>query len=434
MNSIKDMWAMVLEDLKNSLDSPVIYNVWFAPIEIVSFDGIKVELAASAFMKKIIEQQFMPKLYESFKNVLGFDVQIVFVDPVSVSESENEKTEEKSIEEINTFETFVVGSSNNFAYSAAKAVAENPVVTYNPLFIYGSSGLGKTHLLSAIRHEIQKSHPETTVIMTRGEDFVNLIVESINNQTMNRVHEKFRNCDVLLVDDIQFIANKTATQEEFFHTFNALADEKKQIVLTSDRPPKEIEDLAERLRSRFESGLTADIQAPDFETRMAIVNRKAAVLGLDIPGDVVEFIADKIKNNVRQLEGAVKKIHALVTIERSSINIAMAQSAIKDMAGNSLPVDVLIEKLIAESARTYGVTPADIVSSKRDQKTARARQVAIYTVRKCTDLTQNEISNYFGGRDRTAILYSINLIGDEIELDRGLKRTVENIIRNAQEQ
>lgn len=436
MESLNEMWGLVCEELKRSLND-VIYNIWFAPIEIISFDGEKVELAVSDFKKTTIEKQFGQSLKDAFRAVLGFDIEIVMVDPEkAVVDVEKNVSADKitSGSKDNTFETFVVGGSNRFAYVAAKAMAEEPVVEYNPLFIWGSSGLGKTHLLCAIKNSVLEKNPDANIVFTRGEDFVNLIVEGINKKNMNPIHEKFRNCDVLLVDDIQFIAGKTATQEEFFHTFNALHAEGKKIVLTADSSPKEIPDLADRLVSRFEWGLQADIQAPDFETRMAIVQRKASALGLDLPQEVAEYIAEKVKTNIRQLEGAVKKIHALVNLEGTSISIAMAQNAIKDLASEGLPTTELVKKLIAETARTFGVPQEDITSKKKDAKTAKARQIAIYAIRECTELTQQEISEYFGGRDRTAIHYAIEKTGPLIEKESGLRKTLENIIKNAKEQ
>lgn len=438
MESLKEMWQLVCERLKASCGE-VIYDIWFKPLEIISFDGSKAEIAASEFVKRVIEQKFIGELTEAFKAAMGFDVEVKIVDPNEAAKAAAPQPDRSvgstslSIEK-NTFETFVVGSSNKFAHAAAQAVAATPGAAYNPLFIYGNSGLGKTHLLCAISNEIKSKNPNADIIFTRGEDFVSLIVDGIKEKTMKEIHNKYRNCDVLLVDDIQFIAGKESTQEEFFHTFNALTQDGKQIVLASDRAPKDIEILDERLRNRFEWGLIADIQPPDIETRMAIIQRKADTLGLELPPDVVQFVAEKIKANIRQLEGAVKKINALVNIEGSSINIAMAQNAIRDIMTDSRPVSSIVSNIISETARTFGVPQADIISKKKDAKTARARQVAIYIVREITDLTQKEISEYFGGRDRTTILYSYETIAKDSANDSALKKTIEKIIKNVQEQ
>ena len=433
------MWQLVCEHLKKSCGE-VIYEIWFSPLEISSFDGMTVKIATSEFKRKIIEQQFGNELREAFKQVMGFEVAVELIDAATVVKekpapevSAGAGATSLSIEK-NTFSTFVVGSSNRFAHAAAQAVAATPGAAYNPLFIYGNSGLGKTHLLCAISNEVKKNNPDADIIFTRGEDFVNLIVDGIQRNRMHEIHQKYRNCDVLVVDDIQFIAGRASTQEEFFHTFNALTQEGKQIVLASDRMPKDIEILDERLRNRFEWGLIADIQPPDIETRMAIIKRKADILGLPLPDDVVQFVAEKIKTNIRQLEGAVKKINALVNIEGAAINIAMAQSAIKDLMSDSRPVSAIVNNIIAETARTFGVPQNDIISKKKDAKTARARQIAIYVVREMTDLTQKEISEYFGGRDRTTILYSVETVAKECEKDSMLKRTVDIIIKNVQEQ
>ncbi len=435
MESLNEMWSLVCEELKRSLND-VIYNIWFEPIEIIGFDGAKVELSVSEFKKTTIEKQFDDNLKEAFKNVLGFEPEIIFVTQPKPSDNMSASSIDQGLSESesNTFETFVVGPSNRFAFNAAKAVADEPAFKYSPLFIYGSSGLGKTHLLCAIKNAMLKRNPNYNIILTRGEDFVNVIVEGIRRNDMTSIHDKYRNCDVLLVDDIQFIAGKEQTQEEFFHTFNALSAEGKQIVLVSDSMPKDITGLAERLRTRFEQGLIADIQPPDFETRVAIVQRKADALGLEMPRDVVEFIAEKVKTNIRQLEGTVKKIHALTNLEGSPITIAMAQSAIKDIASQGLPTEELVSKLIAETARTFSVPQDDIISKKKDAKTAKARQVAVYCIRECTDLTQQEISEYLGGRDRTAIHYAIDKIAEMAERDSSLRRTIDNIIKNAKEQ
>ncbi|MBQ2904881.1 MAG: chromosomal replication initiator protein DnaA [Clostridia bacterium] len=439
MESLKEMWQLVREQLKASCGE-VIYEMWIMPLEIIRFDGTKAEIEASEFAKGIIEKRFSDDLKEAFRAVMGFDVEVVIVGPdkPSAAKAQPERNKAPSVTstsiETNTFETFVVGSSNRFAHAAAQAVAATPGSAYNPLFIYGNSGLGKTHLLCAISNEVKRNNPDADIIFTRGEDFVTLIIEGIKEKKMKEIHEKYRNCDMLLVDDIQFIAGKESTQEEFFHTFNALTQDNKQIVLTSDRAPKDIEILDERLRNRFEWGLIADIQPPDIETRMAIIQRKATTLGLELPQDVVQFVAEKIKTNIRQLEGAVKKINALVNIEGASINIAMAQNAIKDIMNDSRPVSSIVGNIIAETSRTFGVPQADITSKKKDAKTAKARQVAIYIVREITDLTQKEISEYFGNRDRTTILYSIESIKQEVERDSSLKKTVDNIIKNAREQ
>ena len=433
MDSLKEMWSLVNQELRRS--NEIIYSIWFTRLDIVDFDGATVTLSASDFIKQTVEKQFFGELSDAFKTVLGFDVRIIIIDPDKaqpVSQSAD-KEQPSQITDSNTFDSFVVGSSNRFAYNAAKAVADKPGSVYNPLYIWGSSGLGKTHLLSAIKNAILENDPDKKIIYTRGEDLVNLIVGGIRNGTMGAVHDKLRNCDVMLVDDIQFIAGKDSTEEEFFHTFNVLTAGNKQVVLTSDTPPKNIPLLEERLATRFEQGLMADIQPPDFETRLAIISSKSEAIGLDLPHDVADFIAEKVKTNIRQLEGTVKKIHALVTLEGTSVNIAMAQNAISDLASEGMPVHELVNKIISETARTFGLPVNDIISKKKDSKTAKARQIAIYSIREATELTQQEICEFFGGRDRTTIHYALNKTAVMVEKDPSLRRSVDSIIKNAKE-
>ena len=283
MDSFAELWEMVKEECKNQV-SESIYNVWFKDMELVSFDDNKVVIALSDFKRKIVESRFMDKLESSFKNVIGFDIQIILVDVEKAVPVKTEETEDALTDE-DTFDSFIVGASNKFAYAAANAVANDPGGKYNPLFIHGNSGLGKTHLLNAIAHQVKLTHPEANIVYTRGESFTNELVKYIGQKSTEAFHDKYRNADILLVDDVQFIAGKDSTQEEFFHTFNALYQAGNQIVLTSDRPPKEIALLEDRLRNRFEWGLMADIQSPDLETRMAIIKRKAEVLNFDLPDD-----------------------------------------------------------------------------------------------------------------------------------------------------
>ena len=311
---------------------PPIYKVWITPLSLVSFDGRAVDIVASEMAQKVLRQQCYNELLEAFRETVGFDVELNFITEAQASAESSEESEEELLDEEEkcTFDNFVVGPSNRFAHAAALAVANEPVVRYNPLFIYGDSGLGKTHLLCAISNAVKEKNPDAKIIFTGGERFMNQIITGIRDHNMEAIHEQYRNCDVLLVDDIQFIAGKESTQEEFFHTFNSLHDAHKQIVIASDRPAKEIKSLEERLRTRFEWGLTADVQPPDFETRVAIVKRKAELLHLDLPEDVAEFIANHLKNNIRQLEGAVKKLNAYYMLEGIQPVISVAQNAIKD--------------------------------------------------------------------------------------------------------
>lgn len=427
MDSFAELWEMVKEECKNQV-SESIYNVWFKDMELVSFDDNKVVIALSDFKRKIVESRFMDKLESSFKNVIGFDIQIILVDvekavPVKAEETEDALTDE------DTFDSFIVGASNKFAYAAANAVANDPGGKYNPLFIHGNSGLGKTHLLNAIAHQVKLTHPEANIVYTRGESFTNELVKYIGQKSTEAFHDKYRNADILLVDDVQFIAGKDSTQEEFFHTFNALYQAGNQIVLTSDRPPKEIALLEDRLRNRFEWGLMADIQSPDLETRMAIIKRKAEVLNFDLPDDIVQYIAEKLKNNIRQLEGAVKKMQAFVTMQGMPVNIMTAQTAIKDIIVDNSPTPVTINKIVTEVARTYGADSADIYSKKQNAQTTEMRQMAMYIVRKMTGLSTKLIGREFN-RDHSTVVYSLDKFTKRYHEDSKLRSVVDNIIKN----
>ncbi len=427
MDSFAELWEMVKEECKKQV-SESIYNVWFKDMELVSFDDNRVVIALSDFKRKIVESRFMDKLESSFKNVIGFDIQIVLVDvekaaPVKVEESEDALSDE------DTFDSFIVGASNKFAYAAANAVANDPGGKYNPLFIHGNSGLGKTHLLNAIAHQVKLTHPEANIVYTRGESFTNELVKYIGQKSTEAFHDKYRSADILLVDDVQFIAGKDSTQEEFFHTFNALYQAGNQIVLTSDRPPKEISLLEDRLRNRFEWGLMADIQSPDLETRMAIIKRKAEILNFDLPDDIVQYIAEKLKNNIRQLEGAVKKMQAFVTMQGMPVNIMTAQTAIKDIIVDNSPTPVTINKIVTEVARTYGADSSDIYSKKQNAQTTEMRQMAIYIVREMTGLSTKLIGREFG-RDHSTIVYSLDKFTKRYNEDSKIRSVVDNIIKN----
>ena len=427
MDSFAELWEMVKEECKNQV-SESIYNVWFKDMELISFDDNEVVIALSDFKRKIVESRFMDKLESSFKNVIGFDIQIVLVDvdksaPVKVEETEDTLTDE------DTFDSFIVGASNKFAYAAANAVANDPGGKYNPLFIHGNSGLGKTHLLNAIAHQVKLTHPEANIVYTRGESFTNELVKYIGQKSTEAFHDKYRSADILLVDDVQFIAGKDSTQEEFFHTFNALYQAGNQIVLTSDRPPKEIALLEDRLRNRFEWGLMADIQSPDLETRMAIIKRKAEVLNFDLPDDIVQYIAEKLKNNIRQLEGAVKKMQAFVTMQGMPVNIMTAQTAIKDIIVDNSPTPVTINKIVTEVARTYGADSADIYSKKQNAQTTEMRQMAMYIVREMTGLSTKLIGREFN-RDHSTVVYSLDKFTKRYNEDSKLRSVVDNIIKN----
>lgn len=434
MDSFDEIWALVKEEIRCSV-AEVAYNVWLSPLEFVSFKNDTVYLSISDFKKKIIVDKFSLVVNTAFENVLGFPVTVEYVVPGDLIKNEKEGEEKKSDPEYDyTFENFITGSSNKFAHAAAINVAANPGKAYNPLFIYGHSGLGKTHLLMAIMNEIKQNNPNADIIYTSGELFTNELVYYIGNHNTYAFHEKYRKCDVLLVDDIQFIARAETTQEEFFHTFNALTSNDKQVVLTSDRPPREMMTLEERLRTRFEMGLIADIQPPTLETRMAIVKKKSDDLNLDLSDEVIKFIADNIKKNIRQLEGAVKKIKAYQDMEGSKPTLGVAKKAISDIINDNQPLPVTVENIIGEVSRTFDVTPSDIRSDKRSSNISLARQVAIYIVDQVTGLPLKAIGNEFGNKHHSTIIYALKEIKNKLEKDIALKATVDDIIKNINEQ
>ena len=441
MDSFNELWQVVSDYLKQT-NSESIYNVWFSELEPISFDGSRAVLMTTAeFKRRILAQKFGGTLHSAFLNALGLDVDVEFIAPgegYSQSDSSGSAAGSSEIDGStrasnyfeNTFDTFVVGASNKFAHAAAQAVAANPGKAYNPLFIYGNSGLGKTHLLNAICHEIKRNDPSMKIVLTDGEEFTNEFIEALNHRTTTEFQNKYRKVDVLLMDDVQFIASKERTQEEFFHTFNALTQDGKQIVLSSDRPPKDMPQFEDRMRTRFEWGLTADVQPPDFETRVAIVKRKAELLNLDLPNDVAEYIANHLKQNIRQLEGAVKKLNAYYMLEGIQPVISVAQNAIKDILNETQPVPVTIEKIIGEVSRTFNVSPADIRGTKRNANVASARRVAIYILREVTGMSMEEIGREFSGRDHSTIVYSLKTMERDMKNDQHLRETVSDIIKN----
>ena len=326
-----------------------------------------------------------------------------------------------------------MGSSNKFAHAASQAVASKPAGYYNPLFIYGGSGLGKTHLLYAICNEIRRNTPDVKIFYTKGENMANELIEAMQNHLTPEFRAKYRQVDVLLVDDIQFIAGKVATQEEFFHTFDALHQANKQIVLTSDRPPREIATLEDRLRTRFEMGLLADIQPPDLETRIAIIKRKAQLLDFTVSDEICEYIANQLKSNVRQLEGAVKSMRAQCLLNGDQPSLATAQSAIRDIRNDSQPVPITVERIVNEVARTMNVTPEDIRSNKRSAPISQARQVAAYVVRNITGLPMKAIGEEFGTRDHSTIVYALQKVESRMTREPSFKGMVNDIIKNISE-
>ena len=432
-----EIWQVVCDYCRERINETA-YNLWLSPLKPVRFENDSVTLYINDdFKRGIILDKYLPLLGDAFENTMGFNVKIyITTDENELKEIETSSQTGKSIsskEIINDFASFVVGPSNKFAYAAAKNVAANPGMFYNPLFIWGRSGLGKTHLLNAICLEVEKNFPDANIIYTTSENFTNELVFYLQTQNTQAFRNKYRTCDILLIDDIQFIAGKVQTEEEFFNTFDTLHKNGKQVVLTSDKPPKEIQTLEDRLRSRFENGLLADVQPPDFETRMAIIKNKAKYFNLELSNEIVNYIAEKIKNNVRQLEGAVKKINALCQMQGIEPSIEVASEAIKDILNNSRPVEATIEMIIDQTGKTFGVTPDNIRSERRDASIVNARQIAMYIMREIADMSLIDIGKVFGGKTHSTVKHSIDEVEKKMASNSSFKSNVLDLIKNIQE-
>lgn len=452
MDTYNDIWIEVLEAVRPYV-SQTGFSAWLSGekngyLEFTEFKDNTVYLHCPNEIKiNIINSQYIDKLKNAFEEVMGFPVEIELVlDKKPAVETKPAVKEDENIyplpgdkREQYTFETFVEGPSNKFAYRAAIAVAKDPgghirrdhsYGNYNPLFIYGKSGLGKTHILNAICYEIRKNFPHMKIVYLRSEDFLNEFLNALDRKATDDFHMKFRNIDVLLIDDIQFIAGKVQTEEEFFHTFNSLIENGKQIVLTSDRPPKEIQSLTERLVTRFESGILADIQSPEYETRCLIIKNKADMLNLKISNDVVEYIANKIKTNIRQLEGTVKKLSAINEITNKEPTIAIAQKVIKDVIDDDIPpIPVTVEKIIEEVSRMQGVPVEEIKSTRQKANISLARKMCMYIMREVTTLTLEQIGEEFG-KNYSTVIYSLKEISKKMEEDSKIERKINDIINN----
>ncbi len=436
MDSFGDAWEIICSYCKTKI-TDVAYNTWISRIEPLNLDFEKNTaylMVPNDFHRQTLTRCYVPLLDEAFEAVFDNKFIIEFKTPDEIEKKEPEikkAEEEKDTNYEYTFDTFIVGSSNKFAHAACLAVATNPSRAYNPLFLYGNSGLGKTHLLYAIGNEIKKNDPSKVICYIKGDDFTNELIESLRLAKMADFRHKYRQADILLVDDVQFIGGKESTQEEFFHTFNALYDAKKQIVLTSDRPPKEIKTLDDRLRSRFEQDLIADIQPPDIETRIAIIKRKAELVDIDLSNEVCEYIASKIKANIRQLEGTVKKLKAKSYINNEKTTISTVQEVIADILNNDVPPEVTVERIIDEVARTYGVSAEEIRSQKnRSANISNARHIAIYLSRELTTLSMVAIGEEFGKRHYSTIIYTIRKVNEMMEKDSKIKELIDDTIKN----
>lgn len=437
MESILELWELVKEDMRASVKE-IAYDFWLAPLEFVKYDNNKITLRINAdFKRNTILDKFSTTIRDSVENVFGFPVDVEIILPGEEKIEEEGKIDSATKKAMNkynySFENFIIGSSNKFAHAAAVNVANNPGGSYNPLFIYGHSGLGKTHLLCAIQKQILKNTPSANIIYTSGELFTNELVHYICLRDTHTFHEKYRNVDVLLIDDIQFIAKTVSTQEEFFHTFDYLIQNGKQVVLTSDRPPKEMVTLEERLRNRFEWGLMADIQPPTIETRMAIVKLKADEIGITLSDDIIKYIAEHIKKNIRQLEGIVKKIEAYYHLYMESPTLDNVRDMMSDLINDEQAYPITVDNIITEVGRIFNVTPVEIKSDKRNSNIVLARQVAMYIVHETMNISLQSIGSEFGKKHYTTVMHSLREIESKMSKNVTLRATVDDVLKNLME-
>lgn len=435
-SSLLNTWEKTLEIIKSEL-TEVSFNTWLKTIEPISYQNNKIVLGVpNDFTKGILEARYVVLISNALQQVTGEQIHVTFRIPTEEIQKEVYKEDNISISdeipsanlnEKYTFETFVIGNSNRFAHAASLAVAEAPAEAYNPLFIYGGVGLGKTHLMHAIGHYILNQNPKAKVMYVSSEKFTNELINSIRDDKNVEFRNRYRNIDILLVDDIQFIAGKESTQEEFFHTFNALHDANKQIIISSDRPPKEIPTLEDRLRSRFEWGLIADIQPPDLETRIAILRKKANVENLEVPNEVMHFIANKIQSNIRELEGALIRIVAYSSLTGQDITVDLANEALKDIISGNSPKKITVPIIKEVISDYFNIKIEDFNSKKRTRAIAFPRQIAMYLCRELTDLSLPKVGEEFGGRDHSTVIHACDKISNDIKKDLNLRNTIEKL-------
>lgn len=441
--NLNEIWSNVLEILKEDV-SNVSFKTWYKPLKIIAYQDNTVFLEAQdEFVRNMLKQRHYTLIKNAFDFVLKHETELVFTVPGENIFSKNSISENASNSIVTdntinsdfgnrklnfkyTFDNFIIGNSNRFAHAASLAVAEAPGTTYNPLFLYGGVGLGKTHLMHAIGHYILDCNPHAQVLYVTSEKFTNDLINSIKDNTNDAFRNKYRKVDVLLIDDIQFIVGKERTQEEFFHTFNALYEANKQIIISSDAPPSEIPTLEDRLRSRFEWGLIADIQPPDFETRIAILRKKAESENYEVPDDVINYIAQNIQSNIRKLEGALIRIYAYSSLSNREVNLELAQEALKHLISSNKKVTIKdIQEVVANY---YSISVDEILSKKKNKNIAFPRQVAMYITRKLTDFSLPKIGDNFGGRDHSTVLHACNKITENIENSSDLKKKIDDII------
>ena len=433
MNSVADVWDNVLSQLKGELSETTIAT-WFDELEAVDIQGNTFILHCSNdFKKGYIESLFMKNIKASLHDIFSTDFEVKILDDLDYAELKDNRPHRQSERFTSaefTFETFVVGPSNKLAYAASVSVAEHPAQNYNPLLIYGDSGLGKTHLIYAIANVIRRNDPRSKIAYVKGDDLTNELVDAIREGKTAEMREKYRQADLLLVDDVQFIAGKKQTQEEFFHTFNTLYEAGRQIVFTADRPPKEMLRLEDRLKTRFEWGLLADIQPPDYETRMAIIKNKAIRMGVELPDFLLQLIAENITANVRQIEGTVNKIMAYQQLMGDSVDKETVVRAVKDMFKEKSDIVPTADVIIDEVCKFYNIEPATLRGQGRAKDISLARQIAMYQIRRMTNLSLKEIGKEFDNRDHTTVLHSIERIEDLIKVDPEKAEIIKDITSN----
>ena len=439
---LEQIWEEALKMIEEET-SPVSFATWIQPIVPCGIIGNKIILQVKeSFLKEIIEKRHLPLIRTAIKMVTKneYDIMITTEEEQNAGNLHNLAAEKPAENELArnlnpkyVFDSFVVGNSNRMAHAASLAVAESPAQAYKPLFLYGNSGLGKTHLMHSIGHFILDRNPQAKVLYVTSETFTNELINSIQNNKNEEFRNKYRNIDVLMIDDIQFISKKEGTQEEFFHTFNALYESNKQIIISSDRPPKEIKTLEDRLRSRFEWGLIADVQPPDYETRIAILKKKAERDNLTVPDDVMAYIAKNIASNIRELEGALTRIVAFATLTNQDISIALAENSLKDIFSENSATPLTPELIQQVVAEYYNIRVEDIQGSKKPKNIAFPRQVSMYLCRKLLDISLPKIGESFGGRDHTTVIYAISKIEKQLESDEGLQKTVHALEKEIKE-
>ena len=448
---LKEKWDKILESIRDDNElSNVAFKTWLLPLKVFRIEGNILKITAPYEQAATyVENKYKTFLYVAVAEAMGeeYEIRIITEDealkekplepetPKKAAAAPAPKVAEEQKTNLNpryTFDTFVIGSNNRFAHAAALAVAESPGKEYNPLFLYGGVGLGKTHLMHSVAHYILQQDPTKKVLYVTSEVFTNELIDSIrngNNNSMTAFREKYRNIDVLLIDDVQFIIGKESTQEEFFHTFNALHSANKQIIISSDRPPKDMETLEARLQSRFEWGLIADISSPDYETRMAILRKKEELDGYNIDDEVIRYIATNIKSNIRELEGALNKLVALSNLEKREINISMAEEVLKDIISPNQKREVTPQVILEVVAEHYGISVSDIIGGKRNAEIVTPRQVVMYLCREITDTPYKAIGILLGNRDHSTIINGDGKVRKQLQANDGSLKNNIDIIR-----